>query len=651
MTDDTRLADPSAPSGAGDERPESLLPPSLTTSWQRLRLAWRPADTGAVVLAAAHLSMLSWVALPGGFYLDDFRLQSMAAEAPLGADHLFRTPGSHLAPIPRLLIWVQTDLAPLERWSAVGAMLVLQGVLAGLVWLLFRELFGPRRATLVPFTLFCFSPFIVPMFGWWTQAVTLNPAHVAMVATLLLHVRYLRTGRRRTAVAAVVTYGVGLLCWEKALLALPVAVLLTVLFLAPGDTWRARLRASWRWYRLALAYVLVTAAYLAVYLSGGYDRGAPGLRVGVGDALEAYGTNLTRSLLPGLVGGPWSWDADNSPYFGISDPGPALISVAAALVVVVTVLAVRRDPSRVARAWLVLLVPWVLGFGMVIVGRVSKFGILAAADYRYVAEFAFLGPLALGLATLPLAGRVSPAGSHRWHEHHRHQHSALRRAAPVLVVAYLVGAAASVSAWGSAWHDNPNADTVPALRESFLAAPTPVHVYDVPVPAEMLPPLFDPYQRLPRLLAPLDDGRMEVGNGSVSGRVLDEEGRLVPATLSTITVGRPGPASDCGRPLNESSPTVLVPLERRVPALDGLVLRLGLLVGADSSIEVVAESPTGSAVLTPPEGMSIRSGPNAVVLALAAEPVTRIRVTLLDTTIGSCLDTVTVARPVPAGDA
>ena len=188
------------------------------------------------------------------------------------------------------------------------------------MWLLLRELVGPRRALLGPFLVYALSPVFIPSVGWWTQAVTLTPATTAILACLLMVTRYFRTRRLRYEVGSWVCYAVGLLSWEKALLALPAALALATLFLSSGDGLPQRFRHALRARRLWAGMLVLTAAHLTYYALGPFDSGGEATRASPSVIVSYLWTNLTAALVPGLAGGPWRWDTDTSPYFGIADP-------------------------------------------------------------------------------------------------------------------------------------------------------------------------------------------------------------------------------------------------------------------------------------------------------------------------------------------
>ncbi len=64
-----------------------------------------------------------------------------------------------------------------------------------------RTLFGNRPAILLPLTMFLFSPLQLSI-SWWSMVINILPVELAICMAVDEHVRYLRTGRMRNAVAA-----------------------------------------------------------------------------------------------------------------------------------------------------------------------------------------------------------------------------------------------------------------------------------------------------------------------------------------------------------------------------------------------------------------------------------------------------------------
>jgi hypothetical protein len=472
--------------------------------------------------------------------------------------------------------------------------------------------------------------------GWWTQAVTLTPATIGMLGSLLFLCRYWRRRAWGDLMATWGFYAFGLLSWEKALLTLPAAAMLTLLFLVPEGSATSRLRAALAAGRLWAGMVLLTAAHLVYYLTGPFDQGGDAVPLTPLLVVRYLWTNLTSALLPGLVGGPWRWNTTSSPHFGIADPSTPMV-LAAVLVVLLTVaVAVRRSPSRTGRALLLIASVWLPSTAMLLLGRVTKFGLAPALDYRYLPEVAAITVVALGLALQP--GRESRPG--------REQVGG--RLLAVLLLVTVMGASVSWARWASAWHENPARAYAAGVIDTFEGQSTPLVLFDADVPTEILSPLFNPYNQLSRALAPFDrkhdlsfDARTPPAN------LLDEAGRPVSASLEPVSEGRPGPVARCGYPLNPESTQVTVPLVDPGPALPNMFLRVGALAGAPVRVQVTAITPEGPRVVSGDDGVTVPEGLAGVLIRLPSTVVTAVALDYLSTVSGMCVDRVTVGVPVP----
>ena len=65
-----------------------------------------------------------------------------------------------------------------------------------------RTLFGDRPAILIPLAVYLFCPLALAAVDWWSVAVQTLPLELSIFMAVDAHVRYLRGGRMRTAVAA-----------------------------------------------------------------------------------------------------------------------------------------------------------------------------------------------------------------------------------------------------------------------------------------------------------------------------------------------------------------------------------------------------------------------------------------------------------------
>ena len=155
----------------------------------------------ALALIAVQTLFRTWGVLTGFFYEDDFRYVYDAATSGLSADYLMQDYNGHLMPGEFLLVGVLQAVAPMN-FDVVAVVLLLFQVAASLtVWALLRELVGPRLGALVPLALYLFSPLTLGSFLWYAASIQAVPLQLTLAGCLLFHVRYLRRGSAKDALA------------------------------------------------------------------------------------------------------------------------------------------------------------------------------------------------------------------------------------------------------------------------------------------------------------------------------------------------------------------------------------------------------------------------------------------------------------------
>jgi hypothetical protein len=523
----------------------------LRERWAR----WRRSDPGPVVLPVAaalvlgQLVLRGWAAAGGYYLLDDFVFIDRAVSLPFDL-RIFDDYNGHLMPGSFTLVTALTAVAPLS-WPAVVALGLLQQLAIDVALLrLLVLLFGRRPAVLVPFAVYVTSSITLPAFLWWAAALNQLPMQLAVLLALHAHVQYLRSGELRRALQAVAAVAGGLLFSEKALLALPLLVALTLFWATEGGP-VARVRQSLRQHRAAWllhgALGLAYTAFYALHVSSPIE-GTPT----VADVADLAGPALVRAVLPGLLGGPWAWE-DFPPALGIADPPPVLqwLSVAVAAVVVAVSVLRRRGAGR---AW-VLLALYVAGTCVLLsASRAQLIGPFALSrEYRYFTDVAMVGALCLALAFLPV--RDAPVVLRERALPRRSTAVAAavgrRPALPVaggalVVLALVAGSVVSTVDYAGRWHANPARPFVENARADLAARPGTVLIDGV-VPDPVQWNVLGPYALASSLLAGAPEARFLHDGQSVAAiSMLDEQGRVQPAWVPPLSSAVPGPQPDCG---------------------------------------------------------------------------------------------------------
>jgi hypothetical protein len=425
---------------------------SEATEWLRNNLVLLTA----VALIAVQLW---WKAhLLGHFYFrqDDFQIMDHALASKFSLNFLFTIDGGHLMPGGLAIAWVMVRLS-LYDWTlaSIITVVLLAAVSFAMLRLLFL-LFGKRPLILVPFAVFLFSPLTLPGLSFWTTTLLWLPLQLTMLMALGSHVRYLRSGRFRHAIAAFAWLAAGMLFDEQGVLVPVLVFAITSGYFVPGGWLSAAGTAVRSYWRAWLLYGGLIVAYVVLFLvkleTSAQQPGKPGLFSGV---LKLASTMFRVSFLSAAVGGPWRWYAPGGDYGYVVESAPLIeIAWALAVVLIVASLWYRRHAIR---AW-IMLAGWLLlaDLGPVIISRVSAISAtILGLDLHYLADVAPVLALCLALAFWPVIGEERP---------YRARRPSPRLLVPVVCV--IVGCFLASSVWSGISYLR---DTSTAVTRSYLA--------------------------------------------------------------------------------------------------------------------------------------------------------------------------------------
>lgn len=380
------------------------VPVSVRNAIVRRRAAWTRTDTFAFALIGAHMAVLLLILPPGSLYLDDLRAQGYAQGQPF-FEFIIGSNGTHFAPLPRIIDFVQSRVFPLQHAPAVLITMAVRLVLAVAFWRLLRRTFGPRVAALVPLALLLFTPALLPATAWFRQSITVLACTAAMVWAVDAHLRWV-IGRRRIDLLSVgVATAVGLGFYEKAAV-IPFAISAVSLAMFAGRSRvpgpRHPIRATF-WSGLVSSLVVI--GFLIIYMNGPYDQG-PGTPPSPVDVLTLAGDTVGGTLIPLLLGGPWDW-IYSTPYAGTPHVGTPGVIEALLATGVGLILVLRRSPARVARALLVI-TAWTLpSVAIITYGRSAGFEDVLADAVRLWADL--VPALLFGAALAAIPWRIGVA--------------------------------------------------------------------------------------------------------------------------------------------------------------------------------------------------------------------------------------------------
>jgi hypothetical protein len=585
----------------------------------RLVPAERRVDLAAAGLVVAQLAVYAAVALPGSFYLDDLVATNRAAASDLTLSYLRGPDGHHLAPGSMVWFWLQAHLLPLDHTAAVLVTLAVQGGATVALWRLLRALVGPSALALVPLALYTLSPLSLPTFAWWIQSVCLLPVHLSLIGATYQQLRYLRTHRLRHAAAAGGWVVLGLLFWEKAVLAAVLPFLLTlVAFTVRGQRVRGLLRQWPAWVCLGAPLV----AFVLVY--NGTDR-QPGRQVAATKALDLLQDSTTHFVLPSLLGGPWTWTTRD--FYGIADPPGLLVVLSSLAVVGLAVVSVRRRRAAL-RGWLLLALYLPLSLAPVAASRLELYGTDVGRDSRYLTDVSVVAAVALALVLLPL--REEPPQPPR-------RRPVVTTAA--VIAALAVSSAVSDVAFARHWQDNPTSAYLARLQTGLEDQPGSVALYDAQLPLDVISPFYRPWNSLSALLEQLP-GRARFEDGLTPLKVVRQDGAVVAGRLKPLAHNVPGPDGSCGYTVTSASPA-RIPLDRTVLDVVDRTVRVELLLSLPAAIDVEVNGRQVG------DGRVLPGGPAAVVALLPGASVDAVVVRNPVAGSTACVLSVTVGTPVP----
>ncbi|GAA3389778.1 hypothetical protein [Cryptosporangium minutisporangium] len=567
----------------------------------------------AAVIAAVHGVVIGAMGVAGYFYLDDIDMTAEAGKHPFGWDYITLPLNDHLTPGLRTFYWISAYFAPYDNDSTVVVRLLLQTVATLLMAYLLAQLLGPGRPALLALGLYAFSPLLVPSLLSLSSGVNLVPTHIGILLLLVMHIRYEAT--RALGYAAIGALGVLLaVCfWEKAVLSVALAPLLTLLYLSRGGI-RARIRALFRSWLAWLIYALPIVAFFVVFLTG--DYASSGKTPSIGDTWELFSDAWVGSLAPSLVGGPWTWFSLDVVYYSASSPGAVAIIAGQLAAVVLSALGVRRNGWWALRAWLLPATVLVGTSVLLAAGRFEYVGVILARNFHYFSELTI--PLVLAAVMLlvvpdPVAvadrGRFGiwpqePDPTATGRDEQPAGDAPADGSAPepsgggvtrpvgiglvIAVVAYALSYGTTVGSFEKRWVDNPIRDYMTtALRDlETNTAKGPIAIYDTFV-AGTVANFISTNRRTSDVFRPVerhlpDAVRWDDASGPMY--MFDQGGHLLRARFVEEATSADQPGVFCAHPLRGVG-SVTVRLNKRMPHPDSY-LRLDYLSQTPTTVTV-----------------------------------------------------------------
>ncbi len=603
-------------------------PPDSVLGWIRRA----PVHAVAAALIALSVAWRAGITRRGYLAVDDFPLISRADAAGLGPDYLLALYNNHFMPAAHLLTWVTHRLTGYEYWPYATLLIIGQAVVSIALYRLLVLMLPASWAVLVPLCLFLFTPLTLEVSAWWAVGVNMLPMQLAMVLAVGAFVRYADTGARRHLVTLGLAVALGLVFFEKSLLVVAFVFLLAVLLYAGGNP----VTAIRRWWPAWLVLTAVSLAYLAAYLGAATSSLR---RPASGDEVTTFlGQLFGHTVIPGLLGGPWTWldGADGAALAAPTEPARWAALVVFALFVGATI---RLRRAVAARAWLLLALYLALVAALLGATRLgSGFSGVAGAVPRYVAEIAVVAAICVGAALCGVRALSPPEPSPA-------SAPALPAAArsPVWgyaafagVVLFLASSLWSGVGFGNDWAIKAGRDYLTTARAELAAAPAGTVFMDLPVPEAVVPSLSAPYNAQSRFFAPLDRDPVFVTKARALS-VFDEAGHIRPAWVKGVTA-TPGPEPGCGYKLTRGQAD-------RV-SLTGRVVDYwhAARIAYISDRDTTATFRLGDGTVTP---FTVHRGLNAVFLLVRGGGA-EVELAVADPAATVCTDEIAVGALVPA---
>jgi hypothetical protein len=551
----------------------------------------------AVALIALQLVLRAVLAFQGYFYWDDLILTGRAGtQGLLSPSYLFDDHDGHVMPAAFLIAGGITRLAPLNWIGPAISLVVLQLVASLALLRALHVILGWRPVLLLPLTFALFTPLGVPAFAWWAAALNSLPMVAALAWVCADAIMLVRTGRQRHALTGTVAFLVGLLFFEKAavipFVAFAVAALLTYV---TGD--RAAVATVWRrGVRLWVSSLALVAAWVGLYLVV-VDQQRWSFDLSM--TWDLLRRSITHGIVPGLAGGPWDWQrwAPASPW--ATPPLVVMLLGWAVLAVVVALSMLRKE--RIGVVWLVA-----VGYAFacqvpIYLMRSSRFTALELAQ-----TLRYLPDLVVVLALLAAVGFCAPNRTRsRWLDA-----SAVRTIVSACCAALFVASSVySTVTFTRIWRDNPTRQYLltaqAALAEANATSSAPM--LDQEVDPLVLQRVAWPENLASHMFALLPD-RPQFDSSTTDLRMLDMNGRLLPAQVTWVRAIVPGPDPRCGYFLQPDAP-VRIPLNG--PLLPSeWTAEINYLANNDGSMTLALTDGTESK-------MKVRPGLNRVFVRLS----------------------------------
>lgn len=610
-----------------------------------VELADRPARTsrtadpftisiGAIALLQA---IWLWATIGRGWYLQsDLSNLADTSGRSLSWSYLRSPLGGHFAPVLRAAYWLMQGAAPMSYGLTIAVRVLLQ---TGAILLLGRLLYLLiGRSAIIPVVLagFSLSSLTLPGLTFMTTGLAFGIAQLFGVASLLVLLRFVRTGRLADGLLVGALIALATLASEQFIVYALLAALLASGFCYAG-TARNRLKQALRHWLGWLAMALPVAGAVVAALLGADTRGAGGLRAA--DIWPLLRSEWLRSFGPSLIGGPFRWFADDHTYVAFYAPGDATILLGQLAFVLLVLLGWYFTGRQSLMAWSLPIVAGLVGILLVAAARYGEAGLLIPVTPRYSYVIAVPLAMAIGLSL------GAPSGSARTLDLRlpRSLGNPVVRTTTI-GVAVIVAMCVSSVRYTHFWSHNPGRSYAATLLASARAGGPTVSVYDTALPPDLVSAV-EPNHHVSDLFRLLKVSASFDQSGSAP-LVVTREGRLVKAAFVSVAHAAAAPVPRCGTPINGTG-TFDIPLSKPVNGGEWF-LHLDLYQQRPSELRIHVVS-QNAVVLSPAGGSLVKLGPLASInLRLPPSAPVTVQVSSTGPAVHLCLVNVLIGAPFPA---
>jgi hypothetical protein len=315
--------------------------------------------------------------------------------------------------------------------------------------------------------------------------------------------------------------------------------------------------------------------------------------------------------------------------------------VAAALAVV----AVLRSPRILVGALVAFGSLYLAEVAVVAVGRLARVGPAAGLELRLWSDVLVMGILLWAVVLL------GPRRRDRGQPPPRHESARFRPARVIAVLALVTGTLVNVGhstiTYQRAWSSNPAGDIVANLRSDLGQVPGVPGLVAVAVP-DVVPYWVDTNYDVADLLAPLSEP-VNVHVLTPRTAMTLPDGHLAPLRWATVDSAPPGPAGDCGYPLQPGADPVTILFDRAVPYFRDAQVRLSLLVSQRTDVVLSLVTETGTVAVDSRDAVTLDRGAYRVMWRVpnGTKP-TGVTVSVSSRSAGLCISSANIAAPQAA---